>query len=197
MSRTSLSVGGSDAPVIMGASLWKTRRDLVLERAGIVAPERRDSPAMFWGRELERLVIRAYVRETGFAVTYPRRSVTHPEHDWMYGHLDGLVKSPKRNARVIEAKTAGSARSWGRAWTADIPHYYMPQVQHYLACTGLEVADVPVLLAAERAGVDLTAVQEMMGHATPQTTAVYTAFDHRQARQAVSALAIEGPLDAA
>lgn len=44
---------------------------------------------------------------------------------------------------------------------------------------------------------DLRLVQEMLGHATPQSTAIYTAFDHLAARDAVGALTIDVPLDAA
>ena len=43
---------------------------------------------------------------------------------------------------------------------------------------------------------DLRVVQEMMGHASPTTTAIYTAFDRRAATTGVRALGLE-PLDAA
>jgi len=44
---------------------------------------------------------------------------------------------------------------------------------------------------------DLRLVQEMMGHATPQSTAIYTAFDRQEARNGIAALRIDEPLDAA
>mgnify|MGYP000710176240 CR=1 FL=1 len=52
----------------------------------------------------------------------------------------GTRKTP---LRVVEAKTSRSDRGWKAPDV--IPPYYVPQVQHYLAVTGAEVADVPVL----------------------------------------------------
>jgi len=60
----------------------------------------------------------------------------------MIFHPDGITE----DGRVFEAKTARSADGWGEPGSAEIPVEYFAQVQHGLFVTGLEIADVAVLV---------------------------------------------------
>lgn len=45
----------------------------------------------------------------------------------------------------------------------------------------------------QRATGDLRTTQELMGHASPTTTAIYTAYDNQSGRKAVAALGVDSP----
>lgn len=47
---------------------------------------------------------------------------------------------------MVEFKTSSKSDGWGEPGTDEIPDYYMTQVQHYLAVTGVKTADVAVLI---------------------------------------------------
>lgn len=137
-------IGGSDAAAILGLSPWKTPLSVYLEKIG-QAPERPDNDRMLWGRLLEPVIRQHYADQTGRVVRMPGtpyglvRSETHP---FMLATIDGFTD----DGRILEIKTAGSADGWGEPGTDEVPEYYLPQVQHYLAVTGFAVADVAVLI---------------------------------------------------
>jgi predicted phage-related endonuclease len=60
----------------------------------------------------------------------------------MLCHPDGVTD----DGRLFEAKNTRSADGWGEPGTDEIPAEYVVQVQHNMAVTGLEVADVAVLI---------------------------------------------------
>lgn len=134
-------IGGSDAPVILGVSKWRSPLDLYLEKRGEGTPTI-ETPAMRWGVALEPVVRQAYCDETGEIVRVPGGMLLHPDYPWMIAHVDGITDS----GRVFEAKTARTAEGWGEPGTDEVPDAYLVQVQHYLAVTGLAVADVAVLI---------------------------------------------------
>lgn len=55
-------IGASDLPAIMGLSPFKTRYELLLEKAGLKEVEQPDNPAIDYGNEMEP-VIRAYLNK--------------------------------------------------------------------------------------------------------------------------------------
>ena len=67
-------LGASDAPAALGLSPWKTPLELFLEKTGRAAPVE-EKLSMRIGRALEPVVLRAFVDETGLAVT--RQQVIH------------------------------------------------------------------------------------------------------------------------
>lgn len=133
-------IGGSDAPVVVGVSPWKTPYRLWLEKRGEVEPEP-DSVRMAVGRQLEPLILRLYEQQTGRAVATPEGILRHEQYPWMLATLDGLAED-----RIIEAKTAASDAGWGQPGSDQVPEHYYVQVQHYMAVTGQQLADVVVLI---------------------------------------------------
>jgi predicted phage-related endonuclease len=59
----------------------------------------------------------------------------------MLANLDGVADN-----RVLEIKTARTAKGWGEEGSDLIPLPYLIQVQHYMAVTAFPVADVAVLI---------------------------------------------------
>jgi len=135
-------IGGSDVAAILGLSPWKTPLDVYLDKVGQSAASDTDSPAMYWGRTLEPVIRQHYADTTGRNVIQPPNILTHPEHAFMLANVDGLTE----DGRVFEAKTARTAQGWGEPGSGEVPDAYALQVQHYMAVTGLPVADVAVLI---------------------------------------------------
>jgi putative phage-type endonuclease len=138
-------LGASDAAAVVGVSPWKSALAVYLDKTGQAGPDIETAP-MRWGTKLEPVILAAYEEETGNAIERPGIIMRHPERPWQLCTLDGWIPGQ----RVIEAKTANqfAADEWGEPGTDEIPDAYMCQVQHQLAVTGLEVADVPVLIGA-------------------------------------------------
>lgn len=136
-------IGGSDAPVVMGLSKWRTPFELWQEKRGVLESSQ-ENEAMRWGQMLEPLVRQRYADETGHVVTIPD-TLVHPTIPHMIAHVDGITAS----GRVLEIKTARDSRGWGEPGTDEIPPAYIVQVQHYLAVTGAEIADIAALLAGQ------------------------------------------------
>jgi putative phage-type endonuclease len=136
-------IGGSDAAAVLGLSRWRSPLDVYLEKTGTDV-EITDTPAMYWGRRLERVILEAYVEQTGVAVDAPvgvyrmLRSSTRP---WQIYSPDGMAAD-----RLVEIKTARTAEGWGEPGTDEVPDDYAIQVQHGMAVTGLPRCDVAVLI---------------------------------------------------
>jgi putative phage-type endonuclease len=134
-------VGGSDAAAILGLSKWKTPLEVYQEKRGERHPQP-DNESMLWGRALEPAIRQQYAERTGRVVRVPESIITHPEHAFMLANLDGITD----DRRVLEVKTARIGQDWGEPGSDEIPQAYLLQVQHYMAVTGFEVADVAVLI---------------------------------------------------
>lgn len=138
-------IGGSDAAAVLGVSPWATPLDVYLDKIG--EGEDRQTEAMRFGTLLEPIVRAEYQRRTGFDVRHsPALQFVSEAHPFMRASLDGIAKPQGGASRVLEIKTARSAEGWGDEGTDDIPIHYTAQVQHYMAVTGFEVADVAVLI---------------------------------------------------
>ena len=144
-------LGGSDAGAVLGVSPWQSALGLWEEKRGL-APERSEpTEVMTWGTRLEHAVRRGYVEDTGIAVTKPRETLRHPELPWLMGHIDGWTDREHPRARLLEVKTAQRLdEQWGEPGSADVPMHYFCQVQHYMAVTGYQLADLAVLVQGRR-----------------------------------------------
>lgn len=134
-------IGGSDVAAILGMSKWKTPLQVYLDKIG-EAEDMPDNDSMFWGRALEPVIRQKYADETGRIVRTPENILFSTKFPFMMANLDGYTD----DQRVVEVKTARMGSDWGDPGTDQIPEAYLLQVQHYMAVTGFEVADVPVLI---------------------------------------------------
>lgn len=146
----SLGLGGSDAAAAVGVGRWRSQGELYLEKIGQLAPMM-DTRATTWGRNLEAVVRKAYERQTGRRVRLYRDTLVHPEIPWMLANPDGWTRRRGEPVRIYEGKTANAymAKEWGTPPHGQIPQEYLLQVQHYMAVTNAEVADVAVLIGGQ------------------------------------------------
>jgi len=146
-------IGASDAAAAVGLNpyqspleLWmiKTCRDGLLP-----APDPDDiHTPLYWGNLLEPKVAEAYAKATGNKVRRVNAVLQHPDADkpWMLANLDySVVGNPE--VQILECKTTGL--NGARLWADGVPEYIQCQVQHQLAVTGKQAADVAVLICGQ------------------------------------------------
>lgn len=150
-------IGASDASAAVGINpyqspleLWmiKTGRDELMPEDD---PNDEESP-MYWGNILEPIVAEHYTRRTGNKVRRIRSVLQHPDKDkaWMLANLDYTVVG-KPDVQILECKTAGEFGA--RLWRDGVPEYIECQVQHQLAVTGKQAADVCVLICGQKIAI--------------------------------------------
>ena len=152
------SLGGSDIGALLGVSKYRSAVDVWLEKSG-QAPQSLDSLPLRFGQHAESFVAAEYAKATGATLIHDERTITHPEHSFLTGHVDryiqgdspdifndqGQVVAPK----ILECKTAHpfNQSEWGEPGTDQVPLPYLVQCQWYLMLTQCETADLAVLFA--------------------------------------------------
>ena len=136
-------LGASDAPIVMGVGkitrldLWKQK--LSIDVNVIV------TPAMEMGNFYEDGVAARFASlNPTVSIRRQRNAVRHKQYPFLFAHLDRRGKDVQGGRFPLEIKTASFEGEWGEGGTDQIPHYYVPQVQHQLACTGDDYARVAV-----------------------------------------------------
>ena len=146
-----LGIGSSDAAAAVGLNPYKSQLELWMEKTGRdeslpkLDPQDEESPA-YWGNILEPIVAAHYTRRTGNRVRRINAVLQHPEHPWMLANIDREVMGAA-DVQLLECKTAGIQGA--RLWRDGVPEYVQLQVQHQLAVTGKQAADVAVLLGGQ------------------------------------------------
>mgnify|MGYP003664157616 FL=1 len=144
-------IGSSDASAAIGMNpyqsqleLWmvKTGRDASLPKPDSGNP----SSPVYWGHVLEPIVAEQYSQQTGRKVRRVNAVLQHsdPDKHWMLANLDYSVAADDE-VQILECKTAGEFGS--RLWKEGVPDYIQCQVQHQLAVTGKQAADVCTVCA--------------------------------------------------
>ena len=143
-------IGSSDAAAAVGLCRYKSQLELWMEKTGRMPAE--DAPPgmkdpRYWGTLLEPYVAVAYSQQTDRKVRKVNAVLQHPTFPYMLANIDReVVGSP--DVQILECKTAGE---WGsKLWRDGVPEYIQLQVQHQLAVTNQQAADVAVLLCGQR-----------------------------------------------
>ena len=149
------TVGGSDAPVVVGASPHQTALELWAEKVSgrVRRIEDLDDPeAVGWGRRLEKVVLERYAEDC--------RGVLQPRPGWLTlrssafpcAHYtpDALVTESDEGPGVVEVKTVSTWKR--RDWDGDkLPIDAIIQVQHAMMLfPALRWADVVGLIGGQR-----------------------------------------------
>lgn len=147
-------IGSSDAAAAVGLNPYKSQLELWLEKTGQddnlpkIDPDDEGSPT-YWGNVLEPIVAVHYTRRTGHKVRRVNAVLQHPHPDlfWMLANIDREVVGT-HEVQILECKTTGI--NGAKLWREGVPEYVQLQVQHQLAVTGENTADVAVLLGGQQ-----------------------------------------------
>lgn len=145
-------IGGSDAAAAVGLNPYMSPLELWLIKTGRDANLPRPDPhdttePVYWGTLLEPIVAASYTKQTGNKVRRVNAVLRHPSVPFMLANIDREVIGC-RDVQLLECKTAGEFGA--RLWRDGVPEYVQLQVQHQLAVTGKQAADVAVLLCGQK-----------------------------------------------
>lgn len=145
-------IGSSDAAAAVGLNPYKSQLELWMEKTGrdadLPKPDPTDTTApVVWGTILEPIVAASYTQQTGRRVRKVNAVLQHPDKPWMLANLDREVIGCS-DVQILECKTAGEFGA--RLWRDGVPEYVQLQVQHQLAVTGKQAADVAVLMCGQQ-----------------------------------------------
>lgn len=127
-------IGASDAPAIMGENPWKSAAQLMSEKLG-TSKEFAGNAAMARGTALEPEARKRY--ELISKVCVEPACLQSTKYEWQRASVDGLALN---GSAVVEIKCGESVYKKSAA-TMQVPDYYVGQLQHILAVTGLLYID--------------------------------------------------------
>ncbi|HNL81744.1 MAG TPA: YqaJ viral recombinase family protein, partial [Agitococcus sp.] len=160
-------IGGSDAAAAVGLNPYQSQLELWMIKTGRFSEsdgeesDANHSPSqhssvtpdidskMYWGQILEPIVAQHYTKVTGRKVRKVNAILQHADSDksWMLANIDYRVVGSDE-VQLLECKTAGEYGA--KLWKDGVPLYVQCQVQHQLAVTGLQAADVCVLICGQQ-----------------------------------------------
>lgn len=132
-------IGASMAPVIMGVSPFQTK--LQLWEQIVLGSEKAPSKAMIRGSQMEEKA-RAWVNEhySDHGLRFRPACLQHDSLPWMIASLDGwichLPGTDLEIKKAVEIKCPGTDAHM-LALSGEVPHYYMPQLQHQMVVANL------------------------------------------------------------
>ncbi|MDR6739139.1 putative phage-type endonuclease [Herbaspirillum sp. 1173] len=146
-------IGSSDAAAAIGLNPHQSMLELWMIKTGRAHLLPQSDPgdrnnATYWGSLLEPIVAAHYTHETGNKVRKINAVLQHPDPDkaWMLANIDREILGAP-DVQILECKTAGEFGT--RIWREGVPEYVQCQVQHQLAVTGKDAADVCVLICGQ------------------------------------------------
>jgi putative phage-type endonuclease len=139
-------LGATDCAAVMGLSPYKTPYELWLEKTG-----RAEETAILSDDRLhlrhahEETISREYARRNNVKLRRVNQTLIHKRLPFMLCNLDRVIIGQKK---IVECKSSsGFMRNvWGETGTDEAPIQYMLQVQHQLACSEYDDADIAALI---------------------------------------------------
>jgi putative phage-type endonuclease len=138
-------IGASEAGIVMGLNPNISAYQLWLVKTGRAEPDDlSEIPIVYWGSVHEEPIAQHYAKQMNCKVRRVTNTIFHKEYPFMLCHLDRKIEGL---SKVLECKFAMFARDdWGLSGTDIVPLPYIIQVQHQLAVTGYQEADLAVLI---------------------------------------------------
>lgn len=155
-------LGGSDIAAILGISKWSSAIDIWLQKTSQKFDETIENEAMTWGKILEPVIREQFKQKTGKKVVEVHSILQSEEFPFMIADIDGLTEDVNGAPAILEVKCVSEYKR--SEWDNNqIPYYYMTQVMHYLAVTGLDTAYVCAFIGGNSMIVrEVKADQEMI-----------------------------------
>lgn len=125
-------IGASDAPAIMGVSPWQTPYQKWEEK--VFGVKQKENPSMSRGIALESSALSWFENKMGIKLNSQER-LTHPSIPYMIATLDGRSHDKEI---VVEIKCAGK-NDHSAALRKEIPEHYMPQLQHQIEVSHVDM----------------------------------------------------------
>lgn len=143
-----LGIGGSDMPIILGLSTYKTPYQLYLEKVSETLEPENITEQQYWGNQLESIIRDEFSKRNGVEVTVPE-TIVHPNYSYLRGNVDGFV--PSHNA-ILEVKCSNQfmANEWGEDGSDVIPMQYLVQVAFYCMIANADCAYIAVLIGGNQ-----------------------------------------------
>lgn len=149
LSARSYGIGASEVPAVLGLSPWKSPFALWSEKLGIKT-EPREQERLYWGRELEAVIVRRYAEETGRQLEDLGRRTVLISTRWpiLCCTLDRRIVGDPRGLGVCEVKNV--SEFVGDEWDEEPPLMYQAQGQAQLAVTGYTWGALVALIGGNR-----------------------------------------------
>jgi len=128
-------LGGSDSPVVLGVSPFKSPHELWLEKTGR-GEDQKETLAMKRGKILEPVIADLYAEETGQKLRRVNCILQHDDLPYIQANLDRQILSNNgAGPGVLEIKCPG-LHIFGKCKREGLPDYCSVQLQHYMSVTG-------------------------------------------------------------
>ncbi len=121
-------IGGSEAAVCVDMNSWSDKLTLYCRKKEIIPPKE-DNFFMKIGRDMENLVAKYFMEETGKKVKNDNGIWVHDEYSFMGADIDRVVVGENAG---LECKTMNTFSSYDLS-NGEIPPQYYWQCQHYMA----------------------------------------------------------------
>jgi putative phage-type endonuclease len=137
-------IGSSEISAIVGENLFANAHDVWLAKLGLVEPMV-ETDAMWLGHQLEPVIARRYIKETGVRLRRGHGTRRHSQNPWQVCTTDfHFAKTDEQ--RIVECKLVGMRVM--HHWTLDAdgaPPYVLTQAHWQMGVLGLSRCDVAVI----------------------------------------------------
>ena len=135
-------IGASEAAGVLGLSRWQTPLSVWADKTGKVEKPQEEKLYQWLGTEMEEIVAKRFTLETGKKVHCVSEAFVHKQYPFLRAHIDRKVEG--ENA-ILQCKTATAYKA--KEWCGeDVPHEYIVQELHELACSRYDRAYIAVLI---------------------------------------------------
>ena len=137
-------IGASESAAIVGLHPYMSAYKLWMIKTGKLIEDLSDNDNIWWGTHLEAVIADRYAYETDQVLLSDPQTFRSKTCNYMIAHPDRFIEGTKK---LVEIKTAWySPESWGESGSDQIPHQYVIQCQHQLACVGDEYDEVDLVV---------------------------------------------------